>query len=97
MSCPKCGSWAVKADRSLGGRMVCGRCGEPLGAKVIPPRRPRRRLRWNPSARGPGVWWLALMALLTLSALLAALQIAEEQQRFLPQERRRLEPRQRFF
>jgi hypothetical protein len=37
------------------------------------------------------------MALLTLSALLAALQIADEQQRFLPQERRRPEPFQRFF
>jgi hypothetical protein len=31
MACPHCGSWAVKADRSLGGRMVCGRCGRPLG------------------------------------------------------------------
>ena len=97
MSCPKCGSWAVKADRSLGGRMVCGRCGEPLGAKVIPLRRSRRRQRWSPSGQGPGIWWLTLLALVGLSGALAALQIAEENQRSLPQERRRAEPRQRFF
>lgn len=31
MACPSCGSWSVKADRSLSGRMVCGRCGRGLG------------------------------------------------------------------
>jgi len=31
MACPSCGSWSVKADRSLSGRMVCGRCGRSLG------------------------------------------------------------------
>lgn len=31
MACPDCGSWSVKADRGLSGRMVCGRCGRPLG------------------------------------------------------------------
>lgn len=97
MSCPKCGSWAVKADRSLGGRMVCGRCGEPLGAKVIPLRRTRRPLGWRPSGQAPGLWWMALMLLLGLSGVLAAMQIAEEQQRSLPREPRNLEPRQRIF
>ena len=31
MACPHCGSWAVRSDRALAGRMVCGRCGQPLG------------------------------------------------------------------
>lgn len=95
MSCPNCGSWAVKADRSLGGRLVCGRCGEPLGAKVIPLRRSRRR-HWLPASRGPRLWWLALLALLGVSGGLAALQSGEDQQRQLPRERRGLELRQRF-
>lgn len=95
MSCPKCGSWAVKADRALGGRMVCGRCGEPLGAKVIPLRRPGRRRRWLPVEQGPRLWWLGLMALLGLSGVLASLQI-DEPQRQPPRERHGLELRQRF-
>jgi len=33
MACPDCGSWSVKADRSLSGRMVCGSCGRPLGIR----------------------------------------------------------------
>lgn len=68
MACPKCGSWAVKADRGLGGRMVCGRCGQPLGigaqgkdrhVGISRPRKPRL--------------WLGAAALLLVSALLATL------------------------
>ncbi len=97
MSCPKCGSWAVKADRSLGGRMVCGRCGEPLGAKVIPLRRSGRRARWRPPGQGLGVWWLALILLLGVSGVLAALQISGERQRPLPRDRSDVERPQRLF
>jgi hypothetical protein len=72
MACPNCGSWSVKADRSLSGRMVCGRCGEPLGIGRGHPRRPwgrRSRLR-----RGDRWWlWLGLTALVALSAVLAGL------------------------
>jgi len=68
MACPNCGSWAIKADRSPSGRMVCGRCGEPLGIGA------RRRLG---SGRGAGQhWrlWLGLTALVAVSAVLAGLQ-----------------------
>jgi len=76
--------------------MVCGRCGEPLGAKVIPLRR-KRRLPWQRSGRGPGRWWLALILLVGLSGVLASLQFEEEQQRSLPQEPRSLDRQQRFL
>jgi hypothetical protein len=78
MACPNCGSWAVKADRSLAGRMVCARCGEPLGIGR------ERRIARGREGGGPGRGislafsrrlrlWLALTALLAVSALLAAL------------------------
>ena len=67
MACPRCGSWSVRADRSLGGRMVCGRCGTPFqgvkqGGKGLLPLRPGRR-SWR--------WWL--LGLLVAAAALAAL------------------------
>ena len=75
MGCPKCGSWAVRADRSLAGRMVCARCGEPLGigrARGIASGT-RRRGRGSALAL-PRRWglWLMVGSLLTVSALLAS-------------------------
>jgi len=67
MACPKCGSWAVKADRGLGGRMVCGRCGQPLG---IGAQGKGRRVGISRPQK-PGLW-LGLTALVLVSALLAA-------------------------
>jgi hypothetical protein len=68
MACPHCGSWAVKADRSLAGRMVCGRCGRPLGRAVEGAG--NRGLRWVfPTLRARG-WW-ALLLLLAVSTGLA--------------------------
>jgi hypothetical protein len=76
MSCPNCGSWAVKADRSLGGRMVCGRCGQILGGQVIPLRRNSRRAgRSQRSLRSAGrLWWWLLGLVLGISGVLAALE-----------------------
>lgn len=77
MACPNCGSWAVKADRSLAGRMVCARCGQVLGQGAKPSalgggaRRLRgglRRFRWRWPWRG----WLGLALLVAVSALLAS-------------------------
>lgn len=72
MACPSCGSWAVKADRGLAGRMVCARCGHPLGQGVAPGRSRRgARGGWP---RGARRWrlWLALATLVGVSAALAA-------------------------
>jgi uncharacterized membrane protein YvbJ len=30
-SCPRCGSTSIRADRSLGGRLVCMNCGASVG------------------------------------------------------------------
>jgi len=73
MACPNCGSWAVKADRSLAGRMVCARCGQLLAGSAQGRR--RRGLAWP--LTGPQLdrrWrsWIALTLLLAVSALLAA-------------------------
>ena len=73
MACPECGSWAVKADRSLSGRLVCGRCGLPLGVSAAPrTRRPRSPgwPRWR--RRGRPSLWLLVLALLAGGALLTA-------------------------
>lgn len=69
VSCPKCGSWSVRRDRSLAGRMVCGRCGTPLGGSagtVLQRRgRPPSRRVWTP--------WTVALVLVGLSAALAVL------------------------
>ncbi|MEB3257525.1 MAG: hypothetical protein VKN83_04300 [Cyanobacteriota bacterium] len=72
MACPSCGSWAVKADRGLAGRMVCARCGSPLGiaGRQSSSRRAARRWAWV-SPRRWRLWW-ALLALVAISAALAA-------------------------
>jgi hypothetical protein len=66
MACPNCGSWAVKADRGLAGRMVCARCGRVLGlgSGGGKPRWRRGSRPWRP--------WLGLAVLLAVSALLAS-------------------------
>jgi len=78
MACPNCGSWSVRSDRSLAGRMVCGRCGSPLvgnGAQARRSRSKRRSLKQTIPALStfsPG-WW-GLIALLALGAGLAWLE-----------------------
>ena len=72
MACPSCGSWAVKADRALAGRMICARCGHPLGLGASASLTRSRRRR--PALVLPGRWrvWLGLTGLVGVSALLAA-------------------------
>ncbi|HYP03878.1 MAG TPA: hypothetical protein VER57_04935 [Cyanobium sp.] len=74
MACPNCGSWAVRADRSLAGRLVCARCGEPLGIGAER-QRPGSFLRRGRKGRGGGQQGLrlGLVALVVISAILAAL------------------------
>lgn len=79
MACPHCGSWSVKADRSLAGRLVCGRCGRPLGTG------PARQTNRPGRRRGTGVarrrlpWWGWLAALVAVSAALASLEAPPQQ------------------
>ena len=72
MACPHCGSWAVRADRSLAGRSVCGRCGRPLqGVKAA--RQGAGRRRGGAFSRLRGAWRLGLLGVLAAAAALAAL------------------------
>ena len=73
MACARCGSWSVRADRSLGGRMVCGRCGTPLqGVK-------RGGKPLFPIRAGLQSWRLWLFALVVAAAALAALEPGSRQ------------------
>ncbi len=79
MACPKCGSWAVRADRSLSGRMVCARCGHPLGQRFdAQNRRSAAGRGWSWRQRR-WLLWFGLTALVALSAVLAAKPPAEPQ------------------
>ncbi|MBD2549879.1 hypothetical protein H6G65_09845 [Microcystis elabens FACHB-917] len=93
MGCPRCGSWAVRADRSLAGRMVCARCGEPLGlgrARRVADGTRRRGQGGRSALVLPRRWrlWLLLGGLLAVSAVLAS--VPERPTR--PPERRGIEP-----
>jgi hypothetical protein len=66
MACPHCGSWSVRADRSLAGRMVCGRCGTPL--QGVQGRGGRGPVRARPRVR---LGWLVLAVVGTAAALAA--------------------------
>jgi hypothetical protein len=76
MACPNCGSWAVKADRSLAGRMVCARCGQPLGLRGVPGGRLRGGGRWPSFPRPHRHWrnWLGVVLVVGVAALLASQQ-----------------------
>ncbi|MEB3306784.1 MAG: transcriptional regulator [Cyanobacteriota bacterium] len=72
MACPHCGSWSVKADRSLAGRLVCGRCGRPLGVAA------NRRAGRAPAGRPVSMpWWGWVALVFGISAALASLQRPE--------------------
>ena len=79
MACPKCGSWAVRADRSLSGRMVCARCGHPLGQRLAEPNRRTSAGRSRGWRQRRWLLWSGLTALVALSAVLAAKPPAQTQ------------------
>jgi hypothetical protein len=81
MACPSCGSWSVKADRSLAGRYVCGRCGRPLGLQAE--RRVRRAARPLGTRGRRRGWWLVL-GLLAIGAALAAQEASRRPSRESP-------------
>jgi hypothetical protein len=102
MACPHCGSWSVKSDRSLAGRLVCGGCGRPLGSGGGKVGKGKARQEANSRSRTPrggnarrrsgggGIWWLWLTILLAISAGLAYLQGAPPWAPSFPEIHRRL-------
>jgi hypothetical protein len=101
MACPHCGSWSVKSDRSLAGRLVCGSCGRPLGVGGGKATQGRQRGASRPrastgratasrsfggrSSRRGRSWWLVITLLLAISAGLASLQAPPRWSPQLPQ------------
>ncbi len=72
MSCPRCGSWSVRRDRSLAGRMVCGNCSLPLGPNASRGGAPRSGLpRLGGLSRLRSWRWTLPLGLLLVSAYLA--------------------------
>ncbi|MEC8213650.1 MAG: TFIIB-type zinc finger domain-containing protein [Cyanobacteriota bacterium] len=68
--CQNCGSRSFRADRSLGGRLICQTCGTPAGS------RPARSARARPSRtdRHRRRLWLVLLAIvLVMVVVLSAL------------------------
>ncbi|RZO13067.1 MAG: transcriptional regulator, partial [Synechococcus sp. MED-G135] len=61
-----CGSRSWRADRSLGGRLVCARCGAPQGSVVV-----RSRPRGSQQRIQISWWWWLLLGL----ALVVILQL----------------------
>jgi len=83
MACPHCGSWAVRSDRGLAGRMVCARCGQPLGGAGGSMGGGRRR------GVGAGLsaqqrLWLAVLGLMVVSAVLAGLDNRSQREQRAP-------------
>lgn len=74
MACPNCGSWAMKADRSLAGRMVCARCGQALGLRALAGGKSKRGRGWPSLASRGRHWrkWLGVALVLGIAALLAS-------------------------
>ena len=77
MACPRCGSWSVRADRSLAGRMVCGNCGTPLQGVQRTGQRKRILPVFTGSGRGRWRWWL--LALVASAGAFAALDPGSRQ------------------
>ncbi|MAR07526.1 MAG: transcriptional regulator [Cyanobium sp. NAT70] len=66
--CQNCGSSAFRADRSLGGRLVCQRCGTPLGAS---PRLSSRRIHSRHKPSGAWIWISLLIGVIVIIILLS--------------------------
>jgi hypothetical protein len=72
MACPHCGSWAVRSDRALAGRMVCGRCGQPLGLAAGSRGRSKDRT-FGVRLNGHQRLGLIVLGLVAISGILAGL------------------------
>ena len=61
--CPRCGSTSLRADRSLGGRIVCTQCGTSIGqGQTYKTNQQSSLLRTNRQ----WIWWLIGLGTLLL-------------------------------
>ena len=67
--CSRCGSTSFRADRSLGGRLVCSHCGTPVdqrGGRV-------RRAEVTPGKKGLAFWLVVAAIALLLVIVIQSL------------------------
>ena len=67
--CARCGSTSFRADRSLGGRLVCSHCGVPADQEVRRSSGRGRPMR-SSGTSSSGIWFWILLALLALGLVL---------------------------
>ncbi|RPF79536.1 TFIIB-type zinc finger domain-containing protein [Synechococcus sp. CC9616] len=65
--CRNCGSRSFRADRSLGGRLICQSCGTPAGS------RPVRAPSVRTGRRRPKLWLTLLVITIVVLVVLSAL------------------------
>lgn len=66
--CARCGSISFRADRSLGGRLVCSHCGFPADQRARSSGSGGQLKGIN--QRGGGLWFWLLLAVIALVAVL---------------------------
>ena len=67
--CARCGSTSFRADRSLGGRLVCSHCGVPADQQIRRSSGGGRPIR-SSGIRSGGFWFWILLALIALGLVL---------------------------
>ena len=67
--CSRCGSTSFRADRSLGGRLVCSHCGTPADQRVGGLRRPAVTTR----RKGLAFWLVVAVIAFLLVILIQSL------------------------
>ena len=67
--CARCGSTSFRADRSLGGRLVCSHCGVPADQQARRSSGKGRPIR-SSGIRLGGFWFWILLALIALALVL---------------------------
>ncbi len=69
--CARCGSTSFRADRSLGGRLVCSRCGVPADQQA---RRSNGGRAIRSTRMNPGGFWIWVLVALIVVVLVVLFQ-----------------------
>ena len=68
--CARCGSSSFRADRSLGGRLVCSHCGVPADQQARRSSAGKRSFRSSRSGSGGFRFWILIVLIAVVLVLL---------------------------